>query len=69
MKSAPVLQRGLALILYGRDMLLREVCLYVGKYGVNSKAEFLVKHLVGGRCTEMVEAEHLAVCSYDTAQG
>ena len=50
-------------------MLLREVCLYVGKYGVNSKAEFLIKHLVGGRCTEMVEAEHLAICSYYTAQG
>ncbi len=51
-------------------LLLAEECKYASFYSIYCKPEFLIKHLVGGRRTEMIETEHLSIgTNHSTERG
>ena len=54
-------------LFYARGLLAEE-CEHTSLDCGHGEAEFLVKHLVGCRCSEVVETKHFAVGSHDSAE-
>ena len=48
--------------------LLADECEHAGENGIGGETELLVEHLVGSRCSEVVETEHFAVGTHYATQ-